>query len=414
MAGAVNLGCVPPLIPVACLGQLTLAMTTDLFYAELPALERFIDITVSANFVAVPDDWYIVATDVVGSTQAIADGQYKAVNFVGAAAIVSLLNVAGSLEIPFVFGGDGASLLIPGSLLPAARQALLANQAIARRDFQLELRVGIIPVAHVTTSRDLLIAKHRVSDNYDQAIFRGGGLTYATDLLKNVATQGLYQLDAANLLPKADLSGLECRWQDIPSRDGDIVTLLVLATAPSDSQTNRIYREVITYINQLYGGDAQINPVLPANLRLSFSQQNLALEAQARAASPHPFSRLRYLLKMRLENLLGLVLMRFGIRTSEVDWGDYKAITAAATDHRKFDDILRMVIPSTPAKTKRLARYLDRKYQDGCLVHGLHISSSALMTCLVFERSGRQVHFIDGSDGGYALAAVAMKQRLKS
>jgi hypothetical protein len=35
------------------------------------------------------------------------------------------------------------------------------------------------------------------------------------------------------------------------------------------------------------------------------------------------------------------------------------------------------------------------------------------MTCLVFERGGRQVHFVDGADGGYALAAKDMKQRMK-
>jgi hypothetical protein len=45
-------------------------------------------------------------------------------------------------------------------------------------------------------------------------------------------------------------------------------------------------------------------------------------------------------------------------------------------------------------------------------VYGLHISDRALMTCLVFERNGRQVHFVDGADGGYALAAKEMKQKL--
>ncbi|MEP0899817.1 DUF3095 family protein [Nodosilinea sp. FACHB-13] len=37
----------------------------------------------------------------------------------------------------------------------------------------------------------------------------------------------------------------------------------------------------------------------------------------------------------------------------------------------------------------------------------------ALMTCLVFERSGREVHFVDGADGGYALAAKPLKEKLK-
>jgi hypothetical protein len=36
------------------------------------------------------------------------------------------------------------------------------------------------------------------------------------------------------------------------------------------------------------------------------------------------------------------------------------------------------------------------------------------MTCLVFERNGRQVHFVDGADGGYAVAAKAMKRRINS
>lgn len=74
--------------------------------------------------------------------------------------------------------------------------------------------------------------------------------------------------------------------------------------------------------------------------------------------------------------------------------------------------MLRMVISGTADQSRRLQRYLERQYQAGRLVYGLHIASSALMTCLVFERSGRQVHFVDGGDGGYALAALEMKQRM--
>jgi hypothetical protein len=46
------------------------------------------------------------------------------------------------------------------------------------------------------------------------------------------------------------------------------------------------------------------------------------------------------------------------------------------------------------------------------LVYGLHVSKHALMTCLVFDRFGKQVHFVDGSGGGYALAAKQMKEQL--
>ncbi len=51
-------------------------MATEGFYAELPILEQFMDITISENYAPVPDDWYIIVTDIVGSTQAIKQGRY--------------------------------------------------------------------------------------------------------------------------------------------------------------------------------------------------------------------------------------------------------------------------------------------------------------------------------------------------
>jgi hypothetical protein len=45
-------------------------------------------------------------------------------------------------------------------------------------------------------------------------------------------------------------------------------------------------------------------------------------------------------------------------------------------------------------------------------VYGVHVSRHALMTCLVFDRFGKQVHFVDGANGGYALAAKQLKQQL--
>jgi len=389
-------------------------MSTDLFYRESPILEQFTDITVADNFVPVPEDWYVLVTDIAGSTRAIKQGRYKEVNFLGACAIVALLNIAGDLEIPFVFGGDGASILVPGFLLPQAQQALLANRELADREFNLELRVGVVPVSVVTADYELNIARLRISENYTQAVFRGGGITYAADLVKNAATAALYRLEASNLAPDADFSGLECRWQDIPSRYGEIVTLMVMATAPSASQRDRIYREVIDQIEDIFGDEATINPIAPKTLNLSFNPQMLGMEAKVRASQEGWWGRWLYLAAIWLGNVLGLVLMAFDIKTPEVDWGKYKTIVAEASDYRKFDDLLRMVISGRPNQSQRLSRYLEKKYQEGRLVYGIHISDSALMTCLVFERGGRQVHFVDGGDGGYALAAEAMKQRMKA
>jgi hypothetical protein len=106
--------------------------------------------------------------------------------------------------------------------------------------------------------------------------------------------------------------------------------------------------------------------------------------------------------------------MSLNIKTGAFNWGDYKQIVSESTDFKKFDDVLRMVVSGTTQQRKKIIDYLEKKFQEGRLVYGFHVSDRALMTCLVFDRDGRQVHFVDGADGGYALAAKKMKERMKS
>jgi hypothetical protein len=99
-------------------------MYTDTFYSEITTLNDFIEITNSQGFSSIPQDWYIVITDIMGSTKAIESGRYKDVNILGICSIIGVLNLAKKIEIPFVFGGDGASLLIPPSLFSEVKQVL--------------------------------------------------------------------------------------------------------------------------------------------------------------------------------------------------------------------------------------------------------------------------------------------------
>ncbi|MCY7272750.1 MAG: DUF3095 domain-containing protein, partial [Phormidesmis sp. CAN_BIN44] len=231
-------------------------MPTRYFYFDLPVLTDFVQITDHHNFVPVPDDWLIVITDIVGSTRAIEQGRYKDVNLLGACSIVSVLNVAGAVEVPFVFGGDGASLLIPPTLLEETTRSLRSVQTLAKDEFELSLRVGIVPVGVATQAgHPVDIAKLEISKNYSQAVFMGGGLTYATNLVKDPATAPLYMLSLMEASSPANFLGLECRWQDIPSRHGETVSLLVLATQ------NEQYRDVIEQIQLIYGAGDRHNPI---------------------------------------------------------------------------------------------------------------------------------------------------------
>lgn len=387
-------------------------MNTDLFYTQLPILRNFWDITNPNNFVAMPEDWYILITDVTHSTQAVEEGRYKTVTFLGASSIVVVLNVAKQLDIPFIFGGDGMTLLVPPSLLQAARDALLGLQLLAQNRFGLHLRVGVVPIKDVLNNGyEVKIAKVGISEHYAQANFLGRGLTYATALVKADRADNPYQV-VGHHQPEPDFSGLECRWQDIPSVTGQTISLIITTTSHSHHSHQRVYEGVMEAVEEIYGTDSNYRPVNVGRLRLTFNPRKLWLETTLRARSPHWYHRLAYLLNIWLQNLLGCSLMMLKIKAGDTVWGDYKSGLLATTDYRKFDDMLRMVMASTASKTQQLITYLEQEFRAGTLVYGLHIADRALMTCLVFERNGRQVHFVDGADGGYTLAAKALKQRL--
>ena len=78
---------------------------------------------------------------------------------------------------------------------------------------------------------------------------------------------------------------MECRWQDVATRHEEILSLIVSVTAPSQTQVDNLYREVITQIDRIYGQGNECHPVVSTNLQLSFKKKNLSLETRVFASS---------------------------------------------------------------------------------------------------------------------------------
>ncbi|MBK9386831.1 MAG: DUF3095 family protein [Planctomycetes bacterium] len=116
-------------------------------YEALPIHADFEAIADPRSFAPLPDDWIVAIANLVGSTGAIARGLWKDVNPLGASAIVAVRNAVQPLEIPYVFGGDGATLCLPASAREAASDALRAMMQIAERQFGLVLRAALVPLA---------------------------------------------------------------------------------------------------------------------------------------------------------------------------------------------------------------------------------------------------------------------------
>ena len=62
------------------------------------------------------------------------------------------------------------------------------------------------------------------------------------------------------------------------------------------------------------------------------------------------------------------------------------------------------------AGKERLRNLLDEAAGEGVLRYGLHAQDTALLTCVVPSvLTSDHMHFIDGADGGYALAARQLR-----
>jgi Protein of unknown function (DUF3095) len=97
------------------------------------------------------------------------------------------------------------------------------------------------------------------------------------------------------------------------------------------------------------------------------------------------------------------------------DANGYVADVPRHSDFRKFDDMLRMVLDCGPGEVNQIEQLLDRHYNRGEIYYGIHRSPQAVITCFVEGlQPGQHVHFIDGSGGGYAMAAKRLKAQRRS
>lgn len=383
-------------------------MNSD-FYQRITGFEQFSELSDPAHYSPAPADWYVVVTDVKHSTIAIEAGKYKEINLSGAAVIMSILNVSEGISIPYAFGGDGATMLIPPTLVDKALIALTAVAAKVKAAFGLELRVGCVPMKGLyDAGSSLLVGKFYLSPTASQAVFQGNALALAEQWLK----QGNDNVIAAESIDSGepDLKGLECRWQPLKNRHGKIISLLVKVAPQHEAHAWQLYADTLKDIETIYPEYATSNPASVGGMHLSFAKENLIKEANLR--QPNAFRKMLYLFKIYLINAIGHFSFTTKKKALGFDGTRYLQELVANSDSRKFDEMIRMVLDSTQAQHDALEAMLAKKHAQGQILYGIHESSEALMTCLVFSLVGDHVHLIDGADGGYAVAAKQLKQQV--
>ena len=377
----------------------------DDFYSALPAFQSFASITDPDIYRPLPDDWSIGLSDVTESTKAIAAGGYKTVNTAGAAVIAAVGNALGGRDFPFVFGGDGASFAVPPADAPAAREALAQTAAWVRTELGLGLRAALVPVAAIRAQGlDVRIARFAPSPDVAYAMFSGGGLAWAEREMK----RGAFAVPPAEGGGRPDLTGLSCRWQEMPAERGVMLSLIVAPTADPAA-----FRALVEDILSRVARSPEAGRPIPLG-GPAFRWPPAGLELEAKAARQPGESLLARRLKIFAFTLLAAVIFRFGIKVGGFDPAVYRQQLVGNSDFRKYDDGLRMTLDCTPALADEIEGLLRAAQDKGVARYGVHRQTSAIMTCIVpSPMLANHVHFIDGAAGGYASAAEALKRALR-
>jgi len=384
---------------------------SDAFYRSVEPVEAFERLAVPSSYVPLPDDWSVIAADIVDSTVAVREGRYKNVNTVGVSVIAAARNVVRPVEVPYVFGGDGAIVCVPNRFVSELHTAMAATCAMARDGFDLELRVCIVPADFVRRQGlDIVVARQRVSRHYVQCALHGGGAAWVERSLKDGTLPDEYVvgMDAS---ATADFGGIECRWSEVPSPSDETVALIVDVPGEAPSVLPVYYR-VMELIRGIYGEPERCRPVRQDGLRVSIAGSIIGNELTLKGWGRSVLERWMAALVLRVQVVIGWFFLRFGVKQSHVDWGNYKDDLVVNTDFRKFDGVLRLVLTGGREQRAELTRRLNAMREEGELNYGMHVAASAIMTCLVEEREGNHFHFVDASGGGYASAAASLKRSL--
>ncbi len=353
-------------------------------------------------FFKVPDNWHVIITDVRNSTQAAIDGKHQTVNLVATGSIVAALNIAfkDNILVPFFFGGDGATFIIPPSLLDATLIALQQHRENTLKNFGLDLRVGHVPVSEIYGgNHQLRISKLKTSNIFNIPVLLGGGLMYAEKKIK-----GVDYIFPSLTTPEAelDMSGMQCRWDKIkpPLNNFEVISLLVIAN--DGAQQSSAFKDVMQTIDKIFGTPEKRKPISIDRLRLITSFKKIGAEMRTRLGNINPW----YMFRTWFSTNLG----KFYFRTKKGKEYLYKLVEMS--DTLVIDGKINTVITGSTAQREELNAALLSMEEKGDILFGLHVSQASVMSCYVRNLDDEHVHFVDGDDGGYTKAAGVLKKKM--
>ena len=357
-------------------------------------------------FVDVPKSWHVVVVDILNSTSAVNAGNHHQVNLTATGAIISVLNairkVKRSNEIPYFFGGDGATFIVPSSLLNKIIHVLENYRIHIKRKIDLVLRVGEIPVSKLIESEvQLKIAKHRLTDKLSIPIVLGDGLKVAESMIKSSFKEEETTAFDETLL---NLEGMECRWDQIlPDQQQTKVVCLLLDASLEKDQRN-VYKKVLAQMDEEFGKFENRQPIKSNNLKLDPNPTKVWEEMKIRLTS----TSWMYFFKSWLKTNFGRIYLNLTSSGKQ-----YLSQIEQLSHTFMLDGMINTVFTAEQKSIDRFIAFLDEMERDKKLIYGIHVTHASIMSCYVLDRRTTHSHFVDGTEGGYTSAAKMFKIKKK-
>jgi hypothetical protein len=358
-------------------------------------------------FKDIPDDWHIVLVDIENSTQAVQNGLHHDVNLSATGSIVAILNEIKKkyqyLEIPYFFGGDGATFIVPDIFLDTALTVLENYRHHVKLTTSLTLKVGSLQVKDIyARNLKVRIAKLALNPYLTIPILLGTGLKYAEGVIKSSFVNSTIDNEE---IEAVDLNGMECRWREIdPPVDAEKIVCLLI-NCPDDALQAEVYQSIIEEITNIFGNDTERQPISTFKLKLDLSVSKIKNEMYARIGK---FSFV-YLIKNWLITMFGKYYFKF-FRKGK----DYIEKISQLSHTIMIDGTINTVISGTQEEIDRLTTFLNELEKQGKIVYGIHTTHASIMSCYVEDRKTNHNHFVDGTEGGFTSAAKMYKAKMLS
>jgi hypothetical protein len=358
-------------------------------------------------FSEIPNTWHVVVVDIENSTQSVDAGKHHQINLTATGAIISVLNTIRkekkNIEIPYFFGGDGATFIVPAALLNKITVVLENYSLHIKRNIDLTLRVGHTSIKNLSAENSTLkIVKHQLTEQLAIPIVLGNGLKKAEEIIKNTFVAIDYGNFKKDLL---NLEGMECRWKQInPTQTKNKVVCLLLDSINETSQ-RELYRDILTEMDTIFGTFKSRQPIASTNLKLNFSLFKIWEEMTISLVDKNWI----YLFKNWISTLIG----KWFLNLTE-DGKQYLKQIGQLSHTFMLDGMINTIFTAEQDKIDLFIAYLNQLEKDKKIIFGIHVTHASIMSCYVLDRKTKHAHFVDGTEGGYTSAAKMYKTKLRA